>query len=101
MNRPAVRMLGVIAVFGVLCLTLITWAELRWRATLIDTYQPERLIGEVRMHLQSAELQVARNPYARASASVDGALDNAYLASTALLDQMRQVRDIVQPADRA
>jgi diguanylate cyclase (GGDEF)-like protein/PAS domain S-box-containing protein len=93
MNPPAVRMLGVIAVFGVLCLTLITWAELRWHATLIDTHQPERLIGAVRLHLQSAELQIARDPGARTSASVDGALDNAYLASTALLDQMqRQAR---------
>lgn len=89
---PAGRMLGVIAVFGVLCLCLIAWADLRWRATLADTSRPALLIHQVRLHLRTAELQAERLLHDSSSGSasrVDAELDNAHALATTLQTQIR------------
>ncbi|MEY2873584.1 MAG: hypothetical protein RLZZ373_955, partial [Pseudomonadota bacterium] len=90
--RAAGRLLGVIAIFGALCLCLIAWADLRWRATLINTSQPTQLIDQVRLHLRTAEMQAERLRHADGSASlsaIDAELDNAVQSSTALQAQVR------------
>ncbi|MEY4906680.1 MAG: hypothetical protein RL260_398 [Pseudomonadota bacterium] len=92
--RSAGRMLGVIAVFGALCLCLIAWADLRWRATLIDTSRPTQLIDQVRLHLRTAEVQAERLRHADGSASVssvEAELDNAVQGATALQTQIRML----------
>lgn len=89
---PAGRMLGVTAVFGVLCLCLIAWADLRWRATLVDTSRPTQLIHQVRLHLRTAELQAERLRHDDSSASaarVDAELDNAFTLATTLQARIR------------
>lgn len=108
--RHAGRLLGVIAVFGALCLCLIAWSDLRWRTTLTETSQPIQLIDRVRMHLQAAELQAERlragDPSASAAA-IDAELENAVLSSTALQARVRAMHDgtalnaqWIQAADR-
>jgi diguanylate cyclase (GGDEF)-like protein/PAS domain S-box-containing protein len=91
-SRSVGRMLGVIAVFGALCLCLITWTDLRWRATLIDTSRPTQLIDQVRLHLRTAEAQAERLRHGDGSASlssVEAELDNAFERATALQTQVR------------
>jgi diguanylate cyclase (GGDEF)-like protein/PAS domain S-box-containing protein len=89
--RHGGRLLGVIAVFGALCLGLVTWSDLSWRTTLTDTSQPIQLIHQVRLHLQAAELQAERlraGDHSASTAAVDAELENAILSSTALLTRV-------------
>jgi diguanylate cyclase (GGDEF)-like protein/PAS domain S-box-containing protein len=94
--RRAGWLLGVIAVFGALCLGLITWSDLRWRATLADAGQPVQLIDQVRLHLQTAELQAERlragDPSSSATA-IETALENAVLSSQALQSRVSALQD--------
>jgi diguanylate cyclase (GGDEF)-like protein/PAS domain S-box-containing protein len=90
--RMSSRMLAVIAMFGVVCLCLIAWSELRWRATLIDTSQPLHLIDQVRLQLRTAELQAERLRHGDGSATlstVEAELDNAFQSATALQTHIR------------
>ena len=90
----SVRMLGIVAVFGVLCLCLLTWTELRWRSTLIDTAVPGRLIGQVRLHLLTAEVQAERLRNEDTSAStarIDAEMDTAHSLVTTLLDRIQSM----------
>jgi diguanylate cyclase (GGDEF)-like protein/PAS domain S-box-containing protein len=86
-TRTPARLLGVIALFGVLCLCLIAWTDLRWRTTLTDTSRPAQLIDQIRLHLRAAEIQAERLRHADAGNSVfaiDAELDNAVQSSTEL-----------------
>ncbi|WP_310460726.1 EAL domain-containing protein [Sphaerotilus sp.] len=90
--RSVGRMLGVIAVFGALCLCLAAWTDLRWRATLIDTSRPTRLIDQIRLQLRTAEVQAERLRRGDGGASVssiDAELDNAFESAKALQTQIR------------
>lgn len=108
--RHAGRLLGVIAVFGALCLCLIAWSDLRWRTTLTETSQPIQLIDRVRLHLQAAELQAERlraGDTSASAAAIDAELENAVLSSTALQARVRAMHDgtalnaqWIQAADR-
>jgi len=91
-SHPLARMLGLTAVFGTICLCLITWSDLRWRATLVDTHRPTLLINQVRLHLRTAEVQAERLRHDDGSASiasVESELDNAFVLSTLLQTQLR------------
>ncbi|WP_338416362.1 EAL domain-containing protein [uncultured Sphaerotilus sp.] len=86
-TRRAGRLLGVIAVFGALCVCLIVWSDLRWRDTLVESSQPIRLIDQVRLHLLAAELKAERlraGDHSASVAAVEAELENAVLSSTAL-----------------
>ena len=95
-SRSVGHMLGVTAVFGVLCLCLITWADLRWRATLVDTSRAAQLVHQVRLHLRTAEMQAERLRHddgsgsnSNSTSSVDAELDNAVVLATTLQTQIR------------
>jgi len=94
--RHAGGLLGVIAVFGALCLCLITWSDLRWRATLANTSQPAQLIERVRLHLQTAELQAERlraGDPGTSTTAIDAELENAVLSSQALQSRVSTMDD--------
>ncbi|MEX8493363.1 PAS domain-containing protein, partial [Sphaerotilus sp.] len=95
-NRHARRLLGVIAGFGALCLCLIAWSDLRWRATLTDTDQPIQRIDQVRLHLQAAELQTERlraGDHSASTADIDAELANAIQSSTDLQSTAHSMRN--------
>ena len=90
----ATRLPAVIALFGVLCLCLVAWADLRWRAVLVDSSRSAQLVDQIRLHLRAAQVQATHlqeHDSPTSFSGVEADLDDALLSSGALLAQLRSI----------
>ncbi|MFM2052224.1 MAG: hypothetical protein RL456_261 [Pseudomonadota bacterium] len=83
-----VTMQAAIALFGLLCLGLITWSTLRWNEVIAHATRPALVIERLRLNLRSAELHTEQMrlgaPHAD-TARIDAELENALLEARTLV----------------
>ena len=95
-------MLAITAVFGILCLALIAWSSLRWRATHAAVVGLTSTADQVRLHLHSAEVHAEHLRHGGRPADlvlVDAELDNARLVTQQLLQLVEHIGlDRLHPA---